>query len=661
MKQKYIYMLSVAALLATACTDDLGVQDIPVESGKGHLVKVGANMTPESRMTIENTGTDINYYWTADDSFTVFDFRHSQQTIFTVDKDSLGEKSVKASFLGTPETAYEDGQTLYAVYNKKNEVTLDANGNVVLDLTGQNGQLNENYQYMWGNAIYKEGESAQFLFRHLVTTLQVKIAVPEGVNTLSDVTLRSPYLVSKATLVLNEAPYDSERQFKVGDLVYSYTDNGSYEYGSITLEGSFTPDENGYVTLYFYTLLAKEYYDNSTRYNSGLQPSIIFTDENGQQHVSTDFFEHKEAVVGAVYELNIDNTFQLVSFANEDNVYGDEQHPYQIADANQLFSMMLRTHLRLKDKHNVWYYNRSYQLVNDIELDTRSVWYPIHLWYGNFDGNGKKVSGNINVRVGVYDIGFFGQVYRSTIKDFILTANMNLVYKEGWTSGSPAAMLVGSLSESKLQHCFATGTMTIGETVCGALGGLVGSGGTSQVEYCGYSGTIVSEMNHDVIGGIWGFNNGTWDKFPLTIKGCYSDGTIITGRQWSNYSFGGVIGYLRDPNAEIFSNWSAVKLTSLTMDENASPLLGGIVGNLQTESFNCRNCYWNESIPRWAGTDCEFVPENCASFKDSIPTGAELAELNNAILSSGYMFSEENGRLVDNNHTVVPPSDIENW
>ena len=52
MKQKFIYMQSVAAaLLATACTDDMGVQDIPVVAGKGQLVQVGANMNPASRMS----------------------------------------------------------------------------------------------------------------------------------------------------------------------------------------------------------------------------------------------------------------------------------------------------------------------------------------------------------------------------------------------------------------------------------------------------------------------------------------------------------------------------------------------------------------------------------------------------------------------------------
>ena len=120
MKKKFIYMLSVAAaLLATACTDEQGVQDMPVESGKGYTMTVGASMNPASRMAIENDGKVVNYYWTADDVFTVFDFRNDQRTEFVIDSDSLTATSTKADFIGTPEKAYINGQKLYAVYNKK--------------------------------------------------------------------------------------------------------------------------------------------------------------------------------------------------------------------------------------------------------------------------------------------------------------------------------------------------------------------------------------------------------------------------------------------------------------------------------------------------------------------------------------------------------------
>lgn len=664
MKQKFIYMLSVAAALwATACSDDMGIQDIPVESGKGHLVKVGATMASNSRMAIENGGSVINYYWTADDAFTVFDFKHSQQTEFVVDKDSLEEESPKASFIGTPEIAYEDGQTLYAVYNKKDTVTLDANGNVELDLTGQDGRLSDKYQYMWGEAIYSEGESAQFLFRHLVTTLQVKLRVPEGVNTLSDVRLYSDRLVSKATLVLNEAPYDSERQFGIGDLVYSYTDNGWYDEGAtLALEGTFTP-EDGYVTLYFYTLSAKEYYDDTTWNNNSLRPSILFTDENGKQYVSVDYFMSKETEVGAVYALEIENTLALTDFANEATASGSSNDPYQIANADQFFTLMMRNHLSMKDRNNERYYNRSYQLTDDIELDTRSVWYPIRLLWGNFDGNGKTVSGNMSVYVGSSEVGLFGEVYSSTIQDLTLSAHMDIVGLDGWRWGYAAGMLVGQLERSDLKHCFVTGKMTAeGNVMCGALGGLVGNAGYSQIEFCGFSGTIVSDDSHGEIGGIVGSNNSWSTNEALVIKGCYSDGSITTGNKWEGCCYGGIIGRLNDPQAVISYCWSTASMSFSVADEGLSPYMGGIVGYLSSEGITCRYCYWNEAVTEWTGYNgFGAVATECASFEDAIPTDAQLAELNKGILASGYLFSEQDGRLESNSHTVVPPSDIENW
>lgn len=663
MKQKYIYMLSVAALLATACTDDLGVQDIPVESGKGHLVKVGANMTPESRMTIENTGTDINYYWTADDSFTVFDFKHSQQTIFTVDKDSLGEKSVKASFLGTPETAYEDGQTLYAVYNKKDEVTLDANGNVVLDLTGQNGRLNENYQYMWGNAIYKEGESAQFLFRHLVTTLQVKIAVPEGVTSLSNITLHSANLVSKATLVLNEAPYDSERQFKVGDLVYSYTDNGYFEYGEIELEGTFTPVD-GYVTLYFYTLPSKQYYDNTTWSNQPyITPSILYTDQDGTEYVSTDFYYGKSMEVGAVYSLDVNKSLELEDFANEASVDGSTTHPYEIANAEQLYTMMLRCYHRLSDKHGNLYWKRSYRLMNDVVLDNRTGWYPVDLEYANFDGNEKTISGKLVLNVNGY-VGFFRKLREVTLSDLTLDADITFDTR-GIQFGTTFGVLAAEIrQDSKMLRCFNNSRVVIiGNELEGAFGGLVGNlGSRSSVEYCGFSGSIISEENYAcIVGGIVGSNSSSSSNNPIKVIGCYSDGTFQFGKMFDFGYFGGIFGQMSgDPNAIITNCWSSATINIVSMDESQPYTWGGIVGMSQ-DTHTIASCYWSNAILNWAGADNGCVAANCASFEGTMPTPEQLKELNTGILASGLVFSEENGHLVKNNHTVVPPSDIENW
>jgi len=663
MKQKMIYSLSVAAvLLATACTDDLGVQDIPAGAGKGNTLKVEATMNSSSRMTVQNNGAWIDYYWTADDAFTVFDSKHSQQTEFVVDVEALEENSSNTDFIGTPDVAYEDGQTLYAVYSKNGEMVKDANGNLTLDLNGQDGRLNERFQYMFAETVYHAGKPINFGFRHLVTTLQVKLAVPEGVNSLSNVTLRSNHLVSKATLVLNKAPYDSESQFKIGDLVYPYTDNGNFEFGDITLNGTFTP-KDGYVTLYFYTLASKQYYDNVTWYDeSWITPAILYTDEKGTQHVTTEFLGQRSLEVGAVYGMEINKSFELVDFANEDQVDGSMSHPFEISNEDQFYSMMLRCHYGLKDKNYNWYRYRSYKLMDDMVLDDRSLWYPVQLEHAVFDGNGRTVSGKFSINVHGRT-GFFGWLYDAVVQDLTLDADISYSSNGGhWTvfGGIVAEMEY----RSKILRCYNNSRISFGYEANGTFGGIVGRlGHYSYVEYCGFSGSFSSENNDaSVVGGIVGYNNSWSSNNPIHVIGCYSDGSFHFGRFSGGAWLGGIFGELiGDPNAEVKYCWSNTTFSSAYEDESTVLNFGGIAGQFNLKQQHIQSCYWNNSIAEWTGVTTDFIPDNSASFEGTMPTAAQLKELNTGIMASGLMFSEENGHLVKNNQTVVPPSDIENW
>lgn len=95
MNRNYLYSTCVAiALVATACSDDLGQLPEPTKAGKGHVVEVGATLAPATRMTVEDANSMLNYYWTADDAFTVFDVKNGQQTLFSINADSLPKRAV---------------------------------------------------------------------------------------------------------------------------------------------------------------------------------------------------------------------------------------------------------------------------------------------------------------------------------------------------------------------------------------------------------------------------------------------------------------------------------------------------------------------------------------------------------------------------------------
>lgn len=656
--------------MATACSDDLGQQPEPTKAGKGHVVEVGATLAPATRMTVEDANSMLNYYWTADDAFTVFDVKNGQQTLFSINADSLAEKSSVASFTGEPELAYEEGQTLYAVYNKNSAagvpLTLDENGNLTLDLSNQTGELNENYQFLWGEATYNENQPVRFNFQHLVTTLRLEITVPEGVTELKQIQLLGEGLVPHATLVLNKAPYDSESRFNIGDLVYSYTDNSEDARGSITLNGSFVPT-NGVVTVYVYALAAKRYHDNVTWADTpNIQPMIVITDTQDNEFAVTNFFGMRKIEKGTAYAIKTDSTLPMVDFANEASVTGGVNDPYEIANADQLYSFMMRTYTNRQNRQAQYYKELNYKLTDDIVLDNRSLWYPIRLDgvrnYSTgvtFDGNGKTISGEItyNVNGGT---GLFGTVYRTNIKELTLDADIALESHNStwWTdTGSIVANLYNG---SSVYHCFNKSRLNCGTSVQRNIGGIIGSCNYSTISYCGNTGTIITDLNQITIGGIVGSLENT-----SSVEGCYSNGSVIcTNVVYFDQYAGGVVGQLTGSNPTIKHCWSATSFVISEKEEADGDIFykGGLVGNGQTGTIT--NCYWSNVVESAIGTSSEATIatiEACAPFEGTIPTAEQLQKLNEGILASGYQFSTTDGTLVKNDKTIVPPSDIEKW
>lgn len=660
MNRNYLYSVCVAiALVATACSDDLGQQPVPTKAGKGHVVEVGATLAPATRMTVEDANSMLNYYWTADDAFTVFDVKNGQQTLFSINANGLDEKSSVASFTGEPELAYEEGQTLYAVYNKNSAadvpLALDENGNLTLDLSNQTGELNENYQFLWGEATYSENYPVRFNFQHLVTTLRLEITVPEGVTELKQIQLLGDGLVPRATLVLNKAPHDAESQFSIGDLVYSYTDNVG-AIGTITLNGSFVP-ANGVVTAYVYALATKRYYDDVTWYeDTNIQPKIILTDTQDNEFAVTTYFDYHTIEKGEAYYLKANSTLPLVDFANEASATGGVNDPYEIANADQLYSLMMRTYTNRLDKQANSYKVLNYKLTDDIVLDNRSLWNPISLegWrYSEgltFDGNGKTISGEITFNARRGFIGLFGALYKTNLKELTLDADITL--ESDWTLWTSTGSIVGYLSDrSSIYHCFNKSQLNCGTCVSRYIGGIIGSCYNSTISYCGNTGTIITNQGNINIGGFIGSLD-----YSSSVEGCYSNGSIVCNNN-SDLYFGGIAGQLTQINATVKHCWSA---TSLVVPETENIFYkGGLVGNGLMGTIT--NCYWSNVMESAIGTSSEATIEACASFEGTMPTAEQLQKLNEGILASGYQFSTTDGTLVKNDKTIVPPSDIEKW
>ncbi len=199
---------------------------------------------------------------------------------------------------------------------------------------------------------------------------------------------------------------------------------------------------------------------------------------------------------------------------------GSETDPYQIKTADDL--ALLAT---VVNEGNATYNTNAvhYRLMNDISLaayapgDTHQYgWVPIgtdaNYFLAQFDGGGNTVAGlvidNTAAGGGHYQ-GLFGAVNTGAV-----VQNLNVAGASVKTVGSNVGIVAGSLRESTVQNCAASGSVS----GAGNVGGVVGFVNDGTVENC-YTTGNVSGTNS--VGGVTGGvrNSGT-------VANCYATGNV---------------------------------------------------------------------------------------------------------------------------------------
>lgn len=670
MKTIFQYGICAAAWLATtACSDEWSVQAPTIDAGETQqVVRVAASLAPRTRMEVADCGSLFTYSWSADDAFTVFDALHGQQTLFNIEADSLSANGTSALFQGMPDQPYESGQTLIAVYNAQGgntqPLSLDANGNLPLDLTGQNGTLRDDFQFLYGEATFEAGKQPGFFFSHLVTTLRLQIEVPEGVTEVHHVRLRSANLVPKATLVLNKAANDAENMFSIGDLVYSYSESGDAP-GELNIDGSFIPTD-GKVSLYAYVLDAKLYNDNKTYYNAGFSPTILMEDQSGQELVSVNLFPTRTDTKGGVYEVSLNRWIPLVDFENEVIVEGGLTDPYEIANADQLYSLMMRSKLNLKNPQGISYSDCSYRLIEDIRLERELTWNPINMNTSYYrpcmlDGNGKTISGILSLgnTFSMAHAGFLGEIYDTTVRNLTLDLKFTV---DNISSCQHVGALAGYAIRCQIDNCMNRSHMSLTGYSFPRIGGLLGYCNRTDLHYCGFQGSMNLAGRTSNCGGLVGYYASSSGS---SVIACYSAGKIAFSSDVNDSRtlyLGGIIGYSAANNSRISYCWSR---TSVQKPEDSSWSTGSMIGYQRYSNITLDHCYWQstEASPLAICGNAEILPplSDCASFEGDMPTEKQLGLLNQGIVSGGYVFSSVDGFLTPASGTIVPPSDIEEW
>lgn len=656
MKINYIYGATVALLLmATSCSDDLAVQTQDVTE-QGYQVRVSASMGNDSRLAIDDTGKRLEYTWEADDAFHVFDPVNNQTTTFVMDAEEFEENSSMAVFVGKPNIAYTEGSKLYAVYNtQQDSLELDEYGNVLLDISKQNGQLKEQFQFLFAESTYSEQEETNFFFHHLVTMMKLNITVPEGVTSLKEINFRCNGLPTQATLVLNKAPYDSCNLFVPGDLVSCYNYNET-QISQLTVTGEFVPVD-GVVTVYLYAFPVKQYYENHDWYNEPyIEPAIWMTDDQGVDYVGLAAFGGKTIEAGKTYQLNTEVAV-LEPFANEGTVKG--KGSYEIATAGQLYTFMLRSSIGMFNPDGFCYTNCNYVLTDDIELNNEMVWSPTEFYESTFDGQGHTISGNIQLKK-QHSTGLFRYISGCTVQNLTLDLNVSYdvdEYNEEWFG-----LLAGEIWNSKIINCVNK------SDVSGhfwRMGGLIGKlRNNSSVIACGNTGDLNALGECRQMGGIVA----EMENNNVTLEACYNSGLLsVNTVYWDGLQVGGIVGTSFASESNVRSCWANTSLTIENViyddhfvNDNNNIFFGGMVGYIENNTA-LTDCYWTEATETATGYQSENVKvTGGGTFTGTVPSAEQIAVMNSSMTNVDWLFKED-GTLKVNDNTSLPSWGKENF
>lgn len=657
MKKISISIIALALTMAfSGCSDryDMPEPATP-QLPAGTPVRISASMEPQTRLGIEDTDAQLVYSWQDNDSFRVYSASNPEGTCFTIDPDAERVAPSLASFVGTPVNAFQEGEKLYAVFDGSGAYTLDEDGNLVIDINGQNGKLNQNYQYLYGEAVYHEGESINFSLKHVVTMMKYRITLPEGVSSLKEFQIGTGYwsMATQATLVLGKSPSDYAGKFSSGTLACNQEKYRSQNF--LPIEGEFLPDTTGIVTIYAYMLPAQLYYTNNDwNYQNDFNPLFTACDGKGEVYVSTASTDPKSIEAGKTYRVT-SGLYALAAFDNEQEANaGEPSTPYLISTAEQLYSFMYRSLYGMRNPNGRTFNTCSYRLKNDIELHDEHPWAAVsyNAWDGMFDGAGHSLKGEITFGITLYQ-SIFSALYDTTVSGLTLDFSQITLAQKSWNVHR--GLLATEIQSSVVTGCANRSTV---ETVSGAyhLFGLIGYSWNSTISFCSNTGDIRCGGEAWRVGGI------VAEADRTCIEGCYNTGTFYVKKfiTYDKVYVGGVAGKMGSESvmANCWSN-SLLQIEDAVYDDHFNDASGSLfVGGLAGSSEGTiQNCFWNAGM----GVATNGIKAvDCASFAGKTPDAAQIALLNAQIAAQGWKFNEK-GALEASKETTIPSLPKEEW
>lgn len=519
---------AVAVLAAFACSkDDAAAPETGNPGGTAPYTLTAAfDEVPETRISMDDTGTALELKWKAGD------------IIYVVNSDASGSTSAGTLYTFTASDVSADGKTAaftcddypadatpaYAVhkgtksYTSFNPASAAVDNNLSLATSGLPDAFPLCARY--------DAEAQKLVFAPLCAVLKLNITLPAGVSgTVS--TLRIGSVDGDAIFI--RGSYDITKDPVVRNTSIANQPNLTST-GSETLSGG-TPQAI-YVPIRPGSELAGRDLEVSLMVGNSVYSAPIKGGnlEAGRCYPLT--LPESKWSGGAIYESGA----------------GTSAEPYMIENEAQLRALAKAVQAGQS------FSGKYFQLKNDIDgivTSAEEPWLPIGMsqsvFFGDFNGDGKTISGifHFSDKDG-NDLGIFGSVATSQISN--LTVDGDIIYQSTLLSTTSLGVSIGGIvgrTTYRIINCTHIGSMTAENTVYTSslqMGGIVGSC-SSNITGCTQRGGALSAnipKGRGNVGGIVGYFNSS----SAQIHTCRNESSITaTGLYAASFSAGALAGY----------------------------------------------------------------------------------------------------------------------
>ena len=480
MRRYFIPFLVLGTLLLSSCSkDEMPSEDeIPADTdsslnaGKVKM-EFKAGNDPVSRTVLVDGDDENKVNWEANDTISLFD--PNSNNIFTT---SDGGASV--TFTGSA----KDGQsTYYALYPYNAQATIS--GSIITTtLPAEQTAREGSFDKMLNPSVAKSGNDKILKFKNACAVVKFTLgSVPDSKNIV-----KAMFRGNNGEALVGPIQIDASLATPVATV---QTDFAGTE---VTLNGEFTSGK----TYYFVTAPAK--------LNQGL--TLTFYDDSGN--------EWKRIGTNAS-KLSAGRILNLGTI-----IPGEFKKIVHITTANDLINWAESPDRLTTD------------VVLDVDINMSEItWTPVGSsmntgegYSGNFDGNGKTITG-LTVNNGTGNLGFFGGLAQGAKVHDVVFTGANII-----GDASSSAGVVAGASLGIIDNCSVSNSTVLGSNNAGGITG----NNSVQVNNCNVQDVTI---NGNYAGGISGVSHGKIEYCTVSGKDTHTQITA-TG---SNNRAGGIVGF----------------------------------------------------------------------------------------------------------------------